>query len=134
MKRVGVDTNIVLRLVVGDDEKQLQVAERFQQDVFSRGNQIYLSLVVIVESVWALRQIFKFSKERIILVLEHYLSIQGAELEEPAMIWKALELYRNSSADFSDCLILARNQGAEVLETMTFDRKASTMNGFSLLA
>ena len=134
MKRVGVDTNIVLRLVVGDDEKQLQVAERFQQDVFSRGNQIYLSLIVIVESVWALRQIFKFSKERIILVLEHYLLIQGAELEEPEMIWKALELYRNSSADFSDCLILARNQGAEVLETMTFDRKASTMNGFSLLA
>lgn len=134
MKRIGVDTNIILRLVVGDDERQLLVAEEFQDKVFQDGNRLYLSLVVVVESVWALRQIFKFSKERICLVLEYYLTNQGSDLEEPQLIWEALQLYRKSSADFSDCLILVRNQKAGIIETKTFDRKAAKVPGFSLLS
>jgi hypothetical protein len=41
--------------------------------------------------------------------------------------------FRDSTADFSDCLILARNESRSISPTHTLDRKAAKLAGFQLL-
>lgn len=45
----------------------------------------------------------------------------------------ALEDFRASSADFSDCLIGRRNRAAGAAQTVTFDRSLKGLEGFRLL-
>ena len=50
---IGIDTNVLLRLLVRDDEAQVRAAERFFATHCSPENPGFVSLIVIVETAWA---------------------------------------------------------------------------------
>ena len=52
---------------------------------------------------------------------------------DQAVAGKAIDLFLNSTADFSDCLILARNESRSISPIHTLDRKAAKLEGFQLL-
>jgi len=53
--------------------------------------------------------------------------------EDSSLVENAVTLFQNSAADFSDCLILARNRFRSITPTHTLDRKAAKLDGFQLL-
>lgn len=46
-------------------------------------------------------------------------------VEDEILVSLALDLFLESTADFSDCLILARNQSRSIATTHTLDRRAA---------
>jgi predicted nucleic-acid-binding protein len=51
----AIDTNVVVRLLVRDDEEQGRCAEA----LFRQSGGVWIALVVLVETVWVLRSAYK---------------------------------------------------------------------------
>jgi len=118
------DTNVIVRLVLGDDPQQAALAADIWRNSLAQGD-IYLSQIVLVELAWVLAASAKLSRDRIASELHRLISIDGIVIEHESLVFEALACYQHSSADFSDCLILASARGANALPVHTFDRRFS---------
>lgn len=127
---LGVDSNIVLRLLINDDPIQ---AEQAKQAVKNASSPCLIDTTVLSEVVWVLKRGYKFDRENIIKAVEALLQTQNFVFEDNDIIWRTLNDYKDSSADFSDCLIGQRNKQNKCETTITFDRKASQIASFTLL-
>jgi predicted nucleic-acid-binding protein len=129
---VAFDTNVVVRLLLRDDAAQAKKAEQaFLRH--ARGDGVFLSLVVLVETVWVLAYTYELDRKEI---HEHLLSLlrtRGVVVDEADLVQDALDAYAKGSADFADYVILAatRRQGCRAL--LTFDRRLGKERGVSAL-
>ena len=124
----GLDTNVLIRYLVADDEAQAARAKRYIESGPS-----YVNCIVLSEVVWVLESAYGYDKEAIINVLERLLSTHEVEVEDSDVALTALQDYRNSTAGFTDCLIGHRNAVHGCNETGTFDKRAKTVAGFKVL-
>lgn len=134
MKMVGLDTNVVIRLLTNDDPQQRRAALRFAEGM-GQSYTAFLSLVGIVELDWALRSRLGFSRQAAMSAIEKLLQTRGLVIEHHDLVVKALRLALNEHADFADALIAARSLDVGCLSIKTFDQKAaSRVPGMELLA
>jgi predicted nucleic-acid-binding protein len=130
---IGVDTNVLARLVVEDDASQLEVARRFFA-ARSPSSPAVISLVVIAELTWVLRYPYSFGQERIVDTVEAFLASDDFVVERRNLVESALAQARESRADIADCLIAAVAAELGAASTATFDRKAAArIPGMELL-
>lgn len=129
----ALDTNILVRLATRDDAAQLRKAERLMQENFSARHPAWISIIVVTEFVWVLDRTFRYPRPRIAESIRGLLDTAVFQVEDHALASEALDLFMNSKADFSDCLILARNQSRAIAPTHTLDRKDAKLEGFQLL-
>ena len=78
---IGIDTNVLLRLLVRDDEAQVRAAERFFATHCSPENPAFVSLIVIVETAWALRRFYLYERSQIAHALGSLLNVAELEVE-----------------------------------------------------
>jgi predicted nucleic-acid-binding protein len=120
----AADTNVLVRLITGDDEKQAAVAESF----VNRG--VWVSHVVLAETTWVLRRVFGLDNTRIAEAVEMLLNHEAVSLQDVDVVTAALDLYRGRpSLGFSDCLVLDIARKAGPLPLGTFDRNLSKLDG-----
>jgi len=127
---IAVDTNVLVRILVDDPGQPAQVAAA--RALASASQQVFVPLVVHVETLWVLESGYGFPKTSLIQVLEHLQMNQAFSLEDEALCHRALELYRSSSADYADCLILSACRTKE-LRLHTFDKRLSRLAGAALV-
>lgn len=126
---IGLDTNILVRYLTKDDEKQWSQAAA----IIERGEQCFVANIVLCELVWVLRsQPYQFSKEEISNTIELMLQCSTFELENRSVVYQALQRFKQGSADFSNYLIGAIAQHSGCTSTATFDRKLRSEKGFDL--
>jgi predicted nucleic-acid-binding protein len=113
----AVDTNVLVRLLTGDDPKQLKLAEAF----VAPG--AWISHVVLAETVWVLDSVFSAPPASIArsiqMLLEHdTLVLQDSDVVEAALA----HFIARPALGFTDCLVLeiARKAGHKPLGT--FDK------------
>ena len=126
---IGLDTNVLLRYLLKDDAAQAARAER----ELERDERFLIDGIVLCELVWVLEAGYGFSRADIAVALERILATAQFEIESQDLVLAALDDFRRSAADFSDCLIGRRNRGAGAPETVTFDRSLKGLQGFRLL-
>lgn len=121
---IGLDTNVLVRYVAQDDLKQSPQATRLIETLTS-DSPGYVSLVSVVELVWVLSGCYAASREDIAHVLETLLRAKELVIADADVVWKALRLFKQTKADFADCLIerCAATVGCD--HTATFDRAAA---------
>ncbi|WP_445631872.1 PIN domain-containing protein [Nostoc sp. DSM 114167] len=126
---IGLDTNILVRYLTKDDEKQWEQAA----EIIEGGEQCFVANIVICELVWVLRSnTYQFSREEISNTIELMLQCSVFELENRSLVYQALQRFKQGSADFSDYLIGAIDQDSGCSSTVTFDRKLRSEKGFDL--
>ncbi len=120
---IGIDTNILLRLIVKDDANQLAQAQAF---LTARSSQspAYVSLVTLIETIWALQNIYDFSKKQTLECLALLMNSREICLQDEIAIDVAAKSYSNSKIDFADALIAAVNSEHGCTQTITFDKWA----------
>ena len=126
---IGLDTNVLVRYLLRDDPVQAARAER----ELERNERFLIDSIVLCELVWVLETGYGFSRTEIAAALERILGTAQFEIESKDLALAALDDFRRSAADFSDCLIGRRNQAAGVPETVTFDRNLKGLEGFRYL-
>ena len=125
----GVDTNVLLRMVLLDDEKQAAAARRL-----ARGNErLFVTSIALCEFVWVLQRGYGLSRERIADTLEKLLQSDLIVAQDEDATREALAHYRGGRSDFADCLIGLLSQAAGCRDTVTFDRALKGLDGFTLL-
>jgi|TARA_R110001606_G_scaffold50742_4_gene126947 predicted nucleic-acid-binding protein len=130
---IGIDTNVVVRFLVQDDDEQSPAATRLMESL-SADNPGFISAVVLAEISWVLARAYKSSREDIANAVEGLLRSQELILENAEAAYRALAVYRGSNAvDFADTFIAQTAALAGAQETVTFDRKASSEAGMKLL-
>lgn len=128
---IGLDTNVLLRLLVRDDPAQYAAAVRFVKDAVSRGETLFINRVVIAELAWALARTCRRSRNDIALAIEQVLVTAEFEVEGSPLAWAALHTYKSTSVDFTDCLVGAVNRAAGCAVTVTFNRAAAKLETFT---
>jgi predicted nucleic-acid-binding protein len=131
---IGIDTNLLLRVILVDDPRQAAAARDFIAGNCSAGDPGYISNIVLVELAWSLAKPYAFSRARIADVIEQILETAQLQVESSTDVAAAVREYRSGSADFADCLLGRSNLTAECSHTVTFDRKAAKLTGFELLS
>jgi predicted nucleic-acid-binding protein len=125
----GLDTNVLLRYLLRDEPAQAARADR----EFDRGERFLIDGIVLCEVVWVLEVGYGLSREEVVSTLERILATAQFEIESRDLAIAALDDFRRSGADFSDCLIGRRNRAAGAEETVTLDRSLKGLPGFRLL-
>lgn len=123
---IGLDTNVLARYIVEDDEKQARIATRVI-DSCTADDPGFVSHMVLVELMWVLSSCYDADKSALVAVIEQLLQTKQLIVERGETVWHALEDYKKSSADFSDCLISRINQEAGCSKTVTFDKDAAKL-------
>jgi predicted nucleic-acid-binding protein len=110
---LAVDTNIVVRYLVKDDDAQSARA----RDVIG-GGAIFVPLTVVLECEWVLRSLYGFSRSAVIAALEAFCGAPGVAVGEAAAVKRAFRLAQQG-LDFADALHLAQASDCEAF--VTFD-------------
>jgi len=130
---IGIDTNVIVRLIVNDDERQSRAAERFIREHGGSGTPCYVPDVVLIETVWVLETVYAYDRSMVADALTGILEAEQLQFDSPVDAAAAVEDFRLGRAEFADCLIGRINLLAGCSHTVTFDRKAARLAGFELL-
>jgi len=127
---IGLDTNVLVRFLVRDDEEQFERAQRLIQREARAGTPVLVSHLALLETEWVLRSRYKLTKTEILDAFSDLMSAVDLNVEDDAAIEAALFTWKNSSAQFADCLIGARHRTLGCRATATFDTDAAKLPGF----
>ncbi|MCY3594644.1 MAG: type II toxin-antitoxin system VapC family toxin [Bacteroidetes bacterium] len=131
---IGLDTNVLVRYLVEDDDAQSAVASTLI-DGLTQSDPGFISSVVLAEISWVLSTSYKLGREEIASVIEELILSRDLVFENIEACYLALYVYRSStSVDFADALIAQTAKLAGARETVTFDRKAARESGMRLLS
>jgi predicted nucleic-acid-binding protein len=120
----AVDTNVLVRLIVGDDPKQVSVAEEFVVDG------AWVPIVALAEATWVLSSAYGLSAAQLAGAVEKLLDQQKLTLQDPDVVSGALQRFkRRPAVSFSDCLILQMATKAGHLPLGTFHRNLAKLEG-----
>lgn len=129
---IALDTNVLLRFLIRDDEGQARAAAALLQElkVEEPG---YISREVAIELVWTLKNHYGFRRERIATVFDDLILSAALDLEAASDVARAAQEYRRGGADLADRMIAAAARRAGAVSLYTFDRKAARLPGVTLV-
>jgi len=120
----AVDTNLLVRLIVRDDLKQVDAAEAFV------AGGAWISHLVLAETIWVLDAVHERSAAQLVAAIEMLLNHAQLSMQEADVVEPALARFRARPAlGFSDCLVLEIARKAGHLPLGTFDRSLSKLEG-----
>lgn len=127
---IAIDTNVLVRVIVEDTGQPEQT--KIARDLVENAQNVYLSQIVQIECTWVLAKVYKIEKTALLTVLEHFLVNPAFILQRPEHFKAAIELFRQSHADFADCLILAETSDLDTV-LYTFDKRLGRHSNARLL-
>ncbi len=122
---IGLDTNIIVRVLVQDDPAQLRRIQKTLEKECSEKNPGLLNSIVLVETVWVLESAYRYGRADIAHAVETLLQIREFDIQCQDEAWEALTHYRNGNADFADVYLAAINRKLGCTSTLTLDKKAA---------
>ena len=125
-----LDTNVVVRLLIGDDPQQTPIAEHAFLEAIANGG-VYLPDVVLAEVAWVLRG-YELSRYTRHALLERLVRTRGVVVDGIDAVIEALDLFRQGG-DLADQLILARAASANAMPVLSFDKRFAEQQGVELL-
>ncbi|HXM44847.1 MAG TPA: type II toxin-antitoxin system VapC family toxin [Bryobacteraceae bacterium] len=129
----GLDTNVLVRYLVADDAQQTALAVGLVEHAHRTGDPLYISALVLCETVWVLSRTYGQAKAEIIRALELILRTKQFQLGNDILVRRSLDAFCDGRGDFADYVIgdICREAGCE--DCITFDRGLKGAAGFTLL-
>jgi predicted nucleic-acid-binding protein len=127
---LGVDTNVLVRYLIRDDQSQYEKARRLIDREASKDEPVLVGMLVLLETEWVLRSRYELAKAEIVTAFSALLDTVDLTFEDEPSIEHALYSWKDSAADFADCLIEARYRRLGCRATATFDGRALKLAGF----
>jgi len=98
----ALDTNVLLRIILGDDERQASRASAF----LDRQDKIFVPKTVLLEAEWVLRNAYYVGRADILSAFRLFLGVKNVEVEDGQAVFQAFEWYEHGM-DFADSLHIA---------------------------
>jgi predicted nucleic-acid-binding protein len=127
---IAIDTNVLVRYIVGDDPAQSALATKFIETELSPETPGFITLVAMVELSWVLRRLYGASAETVTTILRTLLASPQIAVENPDAVTRAVA---GPHDDLADALIHGVGRSAGCEKTITFDHKFARTAGVELL-
>lgn len=114
----AIDTNVIIRLLTGDDPVQAEAAKRIIQE-----GDVFVGVTVLLEAEWVLRAGYGFGEGEIASALRGLAGLAQVTVEDAAAVAMALD-WMAQGMDFADALHLARSEHCSAF--ITFDRRLAS--------
>jgi len=129
----ALDTNILVRFLVQDDVKQANKVIQLFTKAEQYNEPFFIPLLVVLEVIWVLQSAYNVSRQDIVLAISDLLQMQVFEFENQKTLRDFVISANKYSYDLSDILISQSALSATCETTLTFDKKASQFELFTLL-
>jgi predicted nucleic-acid-binding protein len=113
---IAVDTNVIVRLLVGDDARQLERAAR----LFAGTSPIFIAKTVLLEAAWVLQSAYAFPRRKVVEALQRLGGLSNVIVEDAERVAHALR-HADQGLDVADALHVASSLDAETF--YTFDQR-----------
>jgi uncharacterized protein len=109
-----VDTNVILRFLMGDDAAKAARATALMERVEGGEEVIEISDEVITETVWTLESFYKVPRTELAQSLTAIIGLPGVRISKREIVLEAIENYARTNADFVDCFLAARSKSHQI--------------------
>jgi len=120
MRKQILDTNVLLRFLVGDNEKQQKTASYWFKEAEQRKRKIVIIPLIIAEACFVLESFYKKQRKEIADTLEVFLAQRWLEVEQREVLL-SLWLWYRQGLHFVDSFLLAWTQ-THTGDILTFDQ------------
>lgn len=128
----AIDTNILIRFLVGDDEPQAKKVYSIFKKAESEKKELFVPLLVVLEMIGALESVYGISRTEILNAISDLLSMPIFKFDQQSALQQLVPSAQRNRYALSDLLIAhsAKVNGCEAV--ITFAKKASKFKLFEL--
>lgn len=118
-----LDTDVIIRLVTGDDPAKQAAAQRLFERVEQGTLTIAAPVTVIADAVFVLSapRLYALPRPVVGAALARLLSLPGLHVQGRRTVLRALELYASTNLDFGDVFIVASMEQARARDLYSYD-------------
>lgn len=122
-----IDTNIIIRFLVGDHAEHLAQSSAIFERVEKCEIEVHILESVVMEAFFVLTKFYKLPKEEVSNDLKRILSLEGVINDDKLILFETLSIIENKNINFVDALLCARQRlhGSEIL---SFDNDIKKRN------
>lgn len=124
-----IDTNVILRYLLGDHQRFSPRAKIFMQEVATGIRKGEIPSAVIVECIYVLQKYYKIAKNEIVDALNRILNFKGIVNRDRFEILSALIKFDETNIDIVDCILAAQYTPNKVI--ISFDKDFSKLKAVS---
>ena len=119
--KVLLDTNVVIRFFVQDNQEMFQKSQSVMNDIASGKCDAVLLDLIIAEIIYVMQKVYRVEKVKIVDAVKLIISYDHMHVDNQLIILKALNLYMDKNIDFADAILCAKNN-LEGYQVMSFDK------------
>lgn len=127
---IAVDTNVLVRFLVGDDARQSAAAAALVERAVRSGEALYVSGIVLCETVWVLTVSYRVPRLDVVKTLQSLLRARHLMFDSPDRVARAIDGFAAGRGDFADYLMREDAVAAGCSGVATFDRELLREEGF----
>jgi predicted nucleic-acid-binding protein len=124
---LGIDTNVLVRLLVSDAPDQTRRARKLIERAMADQEPVFISLLVVMETEWILRSHYGFDRAGVHFAFRCMLQTRELFFENEPVLEEALFNWEGSACGFADCLIAAHQRRLGCRVTPSFDSRAARL-------
>jgi predicted nucleic-acid-binding protein len=116
---LAIDTNVIVRYLVGDDHDQARRAR-----ILIDGASVFVATTTLLETEWVLRRAVGYPAADTLAALKAFVGLDNVNIEDEALVAQAFD-WAEHGMDFADALHLAKAPNCEAF--VSFDRNLAKM-------
>ena len=129
----ALDTNVLIRFLVRDDERQAETIYRIFKQAESDKEILFVPLLVVLETVWVLESVYDIPRQDILDSINELILMPILEFEAQSAVLNFVTSARETKMDLPDLLIAHSAKSSCCECVLTFDKRASNCRLFELL-
>jgi predicted nucleic-acid-binding protein len=123
MNRAFVDTSVLLRFLVKEDDLKARVVEKFLRTASGKGIALHILPVTMLEIVWVLEKVYKHGKKEVRELAEAIINTPQLKVEMGDVFLKALKVYEEKNVKFADAVTAYWGLEKKISIACTYDEK-----------
>jgi predicted nucleic-acid-binding protein len=112
---IAIDTNVLVRLLTGDNPAQYKASQRLFEN-----EEIFIPDTVVLETEWVLRAAYDLKPAAICEAFKKIFGLNNVKLSNGYLMAQAIA-WHEAGLDFADALHLALSQAQDALKTFDTD-------------
>ncbi|CAG7857426.1 hypothetical protein MCAMS1_02239 [biofilm metagenome] len=130
---IGLDTNVLVRLLTADDAAQLKTATQLIAGFAGQPGSFFINELVLVELIWVLQRLYGYSQPESLQAVQALLASDAFVFEDRTRLNQAVRLCNEKASGFADAMIALKNAVTACEYTATFDKDMVGLPKISLL-
>ena len=105
-----IDTNIIIRFLVADNEEQFKIAKDIFFEIEKSQKIVIILDVVFMEAFFVLTKLYQLPKSEVLNDLKSILALDGVVNSDKVILNEVFNLIENKNIDFVDALLCAKSK------------------------